>query len=121
MSSHEDYKVGQTLSLTRLPHKSDLSSPTIRIRIQELKTRSMSCTMIVDIETDTDGGGPTTTTEFLKLYDRRFADGQREQECVGAWTPAIEDAYMESVRSGTIQSTTLSMTSITSRNSRFTR
>jgi predicted protein tyrosine phosphatase len=102
MSSHEDYKVDQTLSLTRLPHKSDLPSPTIRVRIQELKTRSMSCTMTVDIETDTDGGGPTTTTGFLKLYDRRFADGQREQEGVGAWTPAIEDAYTESVRSGTI-------------------
>ena len=106
LPSHEYYTVGQTLPLTRLSNKSDLSSPTIRVRIRELKTWSMSCTMVVDIETDTeadtDGSGPATTTGFLKLYDRRFANGLREEQGVGTWTPAIEDAYVESIRTGTI-------------------
>ncbi|KAH6848084.1 hypothetical protein B0I37DRAFT_432147 [Chaetomium sp. MPI-CAGE-AT-0009] len=48
----------------------------------------MSCTMIVDIETsieadtetDTGSGDPATKTGFLKMYDRRFAEGLRSNE-----------------------------------------
>ncbi|KAH6622611.1 hypothetical protein F5144DRAFT_497990 [Chaetomium tenue] len=68
--------------------------------------------MIVDIEktdnetdtgTDTDNGGPATKTGFLKLYDRRFARSMRSQEGVGKWRPAIENIYVESIRTGSIQ------------------
>ncbi|KAK3293657.1 uncharacterized protein B0H64DRAFT_302210, partial [Chaetomium fimeti] len=52
--------------------------------------------------TDNGGGNPATKTGFLKLCDRRFSHGLRKQEGADAWTPAIEDAYVESIRTGTI-------------------
>jgi hypothetical protein len=96
-SPFEEYKVGETLSLNRLPQVSDLSSPTINVRIRELKTFALSCTMLVDID-----GSPERTV-FLKLYDRRFSQGLRKNQCVDPWEPATEEAFTQYVQSGAVQ------------------
>lgn len=59
--------------------------------------------MKTDTGTDTGSGGSAAKTGFLKLYDRRFARSLRAQEGAGKWTHDIEDTYVESIRTGSIQ------------------
>jgi hypothetical protein len=78
----QGYQLGDTLFLA-----ADEDGPllkTIRVRIQKLKTRTMSCTMVVQIDSnDKDDDGDLgrvqqpVKTAFLKLYDRRFANNLR--------------------------------------------
>lgn len=91
-----EYKIGETLVLSRLPQDSGLSSSTIDVRIRELKTFALSCTMIVDLD------GSPERTAFLKLYDRRFSRGLRHNLYVDPWKPAIENAYIHSIQTGTV-------------------
>jgi hypothetical protein len=96
-SPSEEYKVGKTITLNILSQNSDLPSPTISVRVRELKTWTLSCTMVVDID------GSPERTAFLKLYDRRFSQELRQSEYVDAWEPAIEEAFIQYVQSGAVQ------------------
>jgi hypothetical protein len=96
-SPSEEYKVGKTITLNVLSRDNDLPSPTISVRIRELKTWTLSCTMVVDID------GSPERTAFLKLYDRRFSQGLRKNEYVDPWEPATEEAFTQYVQSGAVQ------------------
>lgn len=74
-------------------------SCSIQVRIRELHTRTLSCTMLVDI-VDTTEGLPSRA--FLKLYDRRFADQLRRDYKLKEWTASLEQTYVQSVQNGTV-------------------
>lgn len=96
-SAFEDYFVGQSLALTSIPRPRENSSTAIHVRIRKLHTRTLSCTMAVDIE---DGGQLLPSHAFLKLYDRRFADQLRRDFKAKEWTREVEEAYIQSVGNG---------------------
>ena len=94
-SPFQKYSVGETLSLSALPYKGDLTSPTIRVRIRELRTPSVACAMVVDVD------GSPGTSAFLKLYDRRYSWASRRDNGIDPWVPQFEEAYIRSVQTGT--------------------
>lgn len=94
--SFTGYSIGQALALNFC---SSHTSP-IRVRISELCTRTLSCTMVVDI---VDNGGTTLPPRaFLKLYDRRFADQIRRDNGTEEWSADLEKAYRQVVPDGTV-------------------
>lgn len=98
ISSFEGYSVGQTLTLNVCPgHGRDLGSQ-IRVRVRELHTRTLSCTIIVDVV----DGDILPSPAFLKLFDRRFSDQLRSEWKVDAWTPEREQTYVQGARDGAV-------------------
>lgn len=96
-SSFEGYSVGQQLTLNVCSgHASGLSS-SIQVSIHELHTRTLSCTMVVDI---LDGGDLFPSRAFLKLFDRRFADQLRRDDGAKEWAAELELAYIQLVLDG---------------------
>ncbi|KAK0636372.1 hypothetical protein B0T17DRAFT_613113 [Bombardia bombarda] len=101
------YDILTQLAYSDYPSEMALSDSTITItyfrvihaRIREIHTRTLSCTMVVDILDD--GEPPTaSSTAFLKLFDRRFADQLRRDNGIELWTKDMEQAYIWSVESG---------------------
>lgn len=102
-SPFEEYRVDQILTLNVRPeHDHDHVFPrVIHARIREIHTRTLSCTMVVDILDDSQP--PTaSSTAFLKLFDRRFADQLRRDNGIELWTKDTEQADIRSVESGSI-------------------
>ncbi len=95
-SPFQKYSVGETLSLSALPYKGDLTSPTIRVRIRELRTPSVACAMVVDVD------GSPGGTAFYKLYDRRYNRASRRDNGIYPWVPQFEEAYIRAVQTGTV-------------------
>jgi hypothetical protein len=91
-TSLKKYEVGSTLSLTRLSPQTGLPTRKIRVRIQELKTRSCSATMVVTIASSNE-----PKSAFLKLYDWRYADTARAHRALGPWNPTTEFAFIRSL------------------------
>lgn len=89
----EEYYVGQILALTVLPNS------VIHVRVTKLHTQTFSYTMVVDILDESLQKG---TKAFLKLADRRFATGIRENFRINPWSKEIEEAYHESIENGSI-------------------
>lgn len=96
MSPFEEYRDGQILTLSILPES------TLRVRIRKLHTHTLSTTMVVDILDEGEHPEKVARTAFLKLFDRRFATDLREEWHIDPWVKSDEEAYIESVESGTI-------------------
>ncbi|KAF5005143.1 hypothetical protein FDECE_8400 [Fusarium decemcellulare] len=104
MSPSGDFVVGQTLTLgVRSGHPSTVPS-TIHARIQQLHTRTLSCTMVVNPLEPLEKGSVPGADEscFLKLFDRRFSEQLRSDNGIDPWTQGMEDAYIESVKNDAI-------------------
>ena len=95
-SPFQEYSVGETLSLTTLPCKGDLTSPTIQVRIREVRTPSVACAMVVDVD------GSPVRAAFLKLHDRRYNKAARRDNEIYPWVPQFEEAYIRSVQTGAV-------------------
>ena len=91
-SPFEEYAVGQILTLNIL------ANSTMRVRIRQLHTRTLSCTMMVDVLNEMHP--EKESAAFLKLFDRRFSDGLREEWGIEPWTKDTEEEYVESVENG---------------------
>lgn len=100
-ASLDDFAVNQILTLgVRSEYVTDLP-PTVRVRIHQLHTRTLSCTMTVHV---LEGNQPLASKNpvFLKLFDRRFSEHLRRDQGIDPWTGVMENAYRESVESGAI-------------------
>ena len=95
-SPFQKYSVGETLSLSTLPYKGNLTSLTIHVRIRELHTPSVACAMVVDVD------GSPGRTAFFKLYDRRYNQASRRDNGIYPWVPQFEKAYIRAVQTGTV-------------------
>ena len=72
------------------------------MRVRQLQVpRTLSCGMVVDI-LDGDKHEIQSTTAFLKLFDRRFADQLRDDNAIDPWERDIEEDYIEFVQSGEV-------------------
>ena len=99
LSSFEDYSAGQSLTLSVCPgYGRDISS-SIRVRIHEFHTRTLSCTMLVDV---IDGVDILPSPAFLKLFDRRFSDQLRSDNKIKDWTAQLEQTYIQAARDGAV-------------------
>lgn len=101
LSPFKDYSLGQVLSLNVIRNHDQASAVVMHARVRRLHTRTMSCTMVVDL-VDKDRVLQKDGTAFLKLFDRRFSDTARNFSGVKPWTEDIEQAYIDWVQSGTI-------------------
>lgn len=104
ISPFEDYAVGQLLTLN-LPRTANAAVSTavstVVVRIREMLTRTCSCAMVVEI-VDNRTGLFSADVAFLKLLDRRFADGFRENLGIDPWEDDDEQHLIDAVRSGAI-------------------
>ena len=98
------YKVGQLLKLKILPHGDINNSAvhsTIQVLIRKIVSRTCSVATVVEIEEE-EKPCVRNGTVFLKLYDRRFFEGPREDLRLKPWTNSIEEEYITAVRNGSI-------------------
>ena len=102
-SPFDDYLADQVLTLNVLPDHGHVSASAMQVRIRQLHTRTFSCTMVVDI-LEEERPSAASGIAFLKLFDRRFADGLRRNNGIKPWTQGMEEAYIDSVKSGAINS-----------------
>lgn len=102
-SPFDDYVAGQVLALNT-PQDYDHGLTTgsaLNVRIRKLHTRTLSCTMVVDVLDET----PTQVkpgVAFLKLFDQRFSDQLRKDNGIKSWTRSKEQAYVDSVENGAV-------------------
>lgn len=96
----QNYRLGDTLSLA--VDGSNPSPNTIRVRIQELKTQTLSCTMVVEVDSKLGLVKQPVKTTFLKLYDRRFSNRLRWCNGVAPWELAMENVYVNAIQAGTV-------------------
>ncbi|KAF4466101.1 hypothetical protein FALBO_7037 [Fusarium albosuccineum] len=104
MSPSGNFIVGQTLTLSvRSGHPSTVPS-TIHVRIQQLHTRTPSCTMVVNTLEPLEKGSASEADKpcFLKLFDRRFSEQLRSHNGIDPWTQVMKDACIESVKNDAI-------------------
>jgi hypothetical protein len=97
--SPQGYNVGQLLTLHLMPPDAAPRSE-IRVRIEKLHTRTLSCTMSVSMGDD--GQRLESKTSFIKLFDRRFSEQLREDNGIDKWSEDLETSYIQSIRSGSI-------------------
>ncbi|KAK3985759.1 hypothetical protein QBC44DRAFT_345105 [Cladorrhinum sp. PSN332] len=72
----------------------------LKVSIQNvIYSKTLSCVMLVDI-LDQGSSKRLPSSAVLKLYDRRFAEGFREQKRHDPWERDIEEGYVEFVRTG---------------------
>lgn len=90
LNSFKDYTRGQVLALNALRNQNGTSPAVFHVRILELHTSTLSCTMVIDIVNEE--GRTTEGVAFLKLLDRRFSDALRGQSDAKPWTKDIEQA-----------------------------
>lgn len=103
-SPFEEYHVGQVLDLKPDDAHcsySSLSSP-IFARIRELHSQTLSYTMVIDILHSDGSVNTSSSPAFLKLYDRRFAVQDREDNGIKPWTREVEQAYIDGLKAGTV-------------------
>ena len=103
-SPYEEYQVGQTLDLKPDDLHNSFSSPTARIpvRIRQLHTQTLSCTMVVDMLDSNGSVSLSSSPAFLKLFDRRFATQHRRDNGINPWTPEDEKVYVDALAAGTL-------------------
>ncbi|KAM0322550.1 hypothetical protein ACHAQA_009397 [Verticillium albo-atrum] len=100
-ASVDGYSSDQVLSLTVIAAAKYSTSSNMQVRVQKTHTRTLSCTMTVDI-LDKQHGQDTSSTAFLKLFDRRFSTQLRRDGGIDPWTEGMEGAYQNMVKSGKI-------------------
>lgn len=77
LNPFKDYTPGQVLALNALRNHDGTSPAVLHVRIREFRTRTLSCTMVVEIVNEE--SLTTKGVAFLKLFDRRFSDSLRNQ------------------------------------------
>ncbi|KAK4160578.1 hypothetical protein QBC43DRAFT_325213 [Cladorrhinum sp. PSN259] len=93
----EGYHVGQILDLNILSdNENSTASTSFRVRVRQIFGNTLSCVMVVDIQPST----RLPAVAVLKLYDRRFAVGIRENRELVSWTREVEEQYAEFVKTG---------------------
>ncbi|KAF4976071.1 hypothetical protein FZEAL_7218 [Fusarium zealandicum] len=97
----DGYTLDQVLTLRVRPEHSSKLPPTIQVQVRQLHTRTLSCTMVVDPVGEVQSPNVENTV-FLKLFDRRFAEQLRQDNGIEKWTRAMEEAYLDAVKSGAI-------------------
>ena len=102
-SPFDGYVANQVLTLIVLPDHGHVSASAMQVGIRRFHTRTLSCTMVVDI-LDEEQPSAASGIAFLKLFDRRFTDGLRRNYGVEPWTKGMEEAYIDSVKSDAIYS-----------------
>lgn len=84
-SPFKDYALGQVLTLNVVRDHDEPSPWVLHARVRRLHTRSLSCTMVVDL-LDEEHVLLKDGVAFLKLFDRRFSDSLRSQCPFEPWT-----------------------------------
>lgn len=84
-SPFKDYALGQVLTLNVVRDHDEPSPWVLHARVRRLHTRSLSCTMVVDL-LDEEHVLLKDGVAFLKLFDRRFSDNLRSQCPFEPWT-----------------------------------
>lgn len=92
---------GQILILN-VEAEHDACPKVIHAETRQLCTRTLLCTLTVDISDQNQPQSSPTTTAFLKLFDRCFAEQLRRDNGIDPWTGEMEQAYIQSVESGAI-------------------
>ncbi|KAK3361612.1 hypothetical protein B0T24DRAFT_641995 [Lasiosphaeria ovina] len=102
-----DYHVGNILTprLTGIHgHMLDTSESgtTIRVRIDKIITRTLSCALAVRLVEGSDQLQEAGSLLFLKLFDRRFSKQLRRNGGIDPWTQDKESAYVQSIQNGSV-------------------
>ncbi|KAF4964466.1 hypothetical protein FSARC_7608 [Fusarium sarcochroum] len=106
----DPYPVGSILYLNVVSDTQTPQNGTKRkVRVKrQIQPCTLSCGLVVEILDDTDHAEAENESKpnreaFLKLYDWRFAQGFREDNCVGPWSREIEHKYLTGLVSGKVQ------------------
>ena len=97
------YHIGELLTLKLNP---DFASETpqsseriLRVRVQELRTQTLSFTMVVSVLNEPPQK-QTHQVAVLKLFDRRFSEQLRKDNGIEPWDQGLEHPLVQSVSSG---------------------